>query len=59
MGIESSDSLAHFVGRQQLLYGEITTLDQQLERYESLTLDQVNNLKNMFSSDKGFGFWIE
>lgn len=59
MGIESSDSLAHFVGRQQLLYGEITTLDQQLERYESLTLEQVNTLKSMFASDKGFGFWIE
>jgi predicted Zn-dependent peptidase len=59
MGIESSDSLAHFVGKQQLLYGEITTLEEQLDRYESLTLDQVNGLKGMFASDQSFGFWIE
>ncbi len=59
MGIESSDSLSRFLGKQYLLYGRIETLDKKLAIYENITLDEVNAMKTMFDPKGSFVYWIE
>ena len=47
MGIESSDELGDFLGAQQLLKGHIHSLDEILEEYKKVTLDDLKTLADL------------
>lgn len=44
LGLEDSEELAHYFGRQQLLYPEVYDLDQYFAELAKVTKDQVNDL---------------
>jgi predicted Zn-dependent peptidase len=52
LGLEDSESVAQFFGMKQLLLDEITTPEQTLERYNKVTLEEVQAiLKQLVSSE--------
>ncbi|HOQ79383.1 MAG TPA: pitrilysin family protein [Candidatus Absconditabacterales bacterium] len=59
MGIESSDNMADFMGSQYLLYGEIKTLDEILEIYRNMKLEDVLEITNKFKKENLYQYWIE
>lgn len=59
MWIETSDDMASFLGEQYLIYNKIETLEETLEKYKRLTLNDVNQLCDMLSLDKCYTFHIE
>jgi len=59
MWIETSDDMASFLWEQYLIYNEIETLENMLEKYKKLTLDEVNQLGWMLSLDNCYTFYIE
>ena len=59
MWIETSDEMADFLGWQYIWFGEIDTLEENLTRYKALTLDEVNNISAMLSSDNCYTYYIE
>lgn len=59
MWIETSMEMAYFVGDHYLLYNEVETLDDILQKYKNLTLEDVNKLCEMLSLDKCYFFHIE
>ena len=58
MGIETTDDLADFLWYQQLLYGEIETLDDLSKKYHQLSYSDVFELKEMLADDKLYSFYI-
>ena len=44
LSLEDSEELAHFYGKQELLYPETRDLQQYFESGESVTLEQINGL---------------
>ena len=58
MGIESSDELADFLGAQQLLKGTIMTLEQILEEYKKVTLDDLKAVAKKLSRDRLYTYYI-
>ena len=59
MWIESSDELAGFLGEQMLLYNRILTLEQILEKYESVSLNQLKSVAKKLEEKNLYSFWIE
>jgi predicted Zn-dependent peptidase len=59
MWIETSDEMASFLWDQYLMYSEIETLDEILEKYKNLTLNDVNQLAPMLSLDNCYTYHIE
>lgn len=59
MWIESSDEMANFVWNQYLLYGEIKTLDDILEKIKSVKIDEVIDIAKYLSEENLYKFWIE
>ncbi|MCK9467764.1 MAG: insulinase family protein [Candidatus Absconditabacterales bacterium] len=59
MGIESSDEMANFMGNQYLLYGEIKTLDEILEIYRNLKLEDLLEIADKFKKENLYQYWIE
>ena len=59
MGIETSDSLARFIGMQYLLTWSIQTLDDKLAKYAAVTLADVNNIASGLHKDKLWTYWIQ
>jgi predicted Zn-dependent peptidase len=60
MGIETTDTLANFLGRQQLLKGYIETLDDVLQKYQAVTKEQVESCaKELLSEEKLWKYWIQ
>ena len=59
MGIETSDEMADFIGAQHLLYGNIKTLDQILEQYKAVTLDDIHSVASYLSPEKLYGCTID
>jgi predicted Zn-dependent peptidase len=59
MGIESSDSMTSFIGEQYLLTGKIKTLEDILQAYQKVTIDEINQIKNMLSDDKLYMYHIQ
>jgi len=59
MWIESSDDMASFVGNQYLLYWEVKTLDEILEVYKSMKLEDILDVVDMFKKENLYQYWIE
>jgi predicted Zn-dependent peptidase len=59
MGIESSDELANFVWRQQLLYGRVKSLDEVLEVYKNMKIEDVIAIAKKFEEENLYKYWIE
>ena len=59
MWIETSDEMASFLWNQYLIYNKIETLDDILQKYKELTLDDVNQLSGMLSLDNCYTYHIE
>lgn len=59
MGIETSDSMADFVGEQYLHYWEIETLDQKLAYIQSVEFEEVREVTKMLDRDQLYLYWIQ
>ena len=59
MGIDSPDETAYFLWSQYLVYNKIETLDEILDNYKKLTLDDVNKICPMLSLDNCYTYYIE
>lgn len=59
MGIETSDQMASFLGAQQLLYGKIETLDQIVETYKNLKIEDVKNIANKLNKENLYLYYIK
>lgn len=59
MWIETSDEMASFLGTQYLIYNRIETLDDILQKYKKLTLNDVNQISGMLDLKNCYTFHIE
>jgi predicted Zn-dependent peptidase len=59
MWIETSDQMADFIGAQQLLYWEIKTLEEIIEAYKQITLDDVKAIAPMLHPKNLYGCTID
>ncbi len=59
MGIESSDQMASFLGAQYLLYGKIETLDQIVQTYKNLKLEDVKAIANKLDKKNLYLYYIK
>ncbi len=59
MGIESSDEMANFVWSQYLLYGKIQTLDEILEIYKNLKIEDIVAIAEKLKEENLYKYWIE
>ena len=59
MGIDTPEEMALFLGSQYLVYNKIDTLDEILDKYKKLTLNDVNQLSSMLSLDNCYTYHIE
>lgn len=59
MGIESSDEMSSFIGEQYLIKGEIKTLDQILENYKKVTLDDVKKVASALEKTQLYQYHIQ
>jgi len=59
MGIESSDEMANFVWSQYLLYWKIRTIDEVLEIYKNMKIEDVINIAKKFEEENLYKYWIE
>ena len=59
MWIETSDEMASFLWTQYLVYNKIETLDDILQKYKKLTLNDVNQLAPMLDLKNCYTFHIE
>lgn len=59
MGIESSDQMASFLASQWLTYREIITLEEFLEKYEKVNLEEVQTILPNLAEEKRWNYWIE
>ena len=59
MGIESSDSLANFLGHQFLIYGKILNLDDIIEKYKNLTIGEVKDIASKLKSSMRYMYYIK
>ena len=51
--------MAYFLWSQYLVYNKIETLEEILEKYKKLTLNDVNQLAPMLSLDNCYTYHIE
>lgn len=59
MGLETSDEVAGFLGRQALLRDEIISLDQILSNYMNVTKEEINAAAKSLVRDQMYAYWIE
>lgn len=59
MGIETSDQMASFLGAQQLLYRKIETLDQIVETYKNLKIEDVKKIANKLNKENLYLYYIK
>lgn len=59
MGIESSDQMASFLGAQYLLYGKIETLDEIVQAYKKLTLNDIKAVANKLNKENLYLYHIQ
>lgn len=60
MGIETTDTLSNFLGKQQLLKGKIETLEDILQKYQAVTKEEVeSHAKALLSEEKLWRYWIQ
>lgn len=59
MWIDGSDEMAYFLWSQYLMYGKIETLDEILEKYKNLTLNDVNQIAPKLDLENCYTYHIE
>ena len=59
MWMETSDEVADRLGNRYMNRGDIITLNQLIEIYRSITLDEVKQLCAMFDKKYRYLYWIE
>jgi predicted Zn-dependent peptidase len=59
MWIDSPYEMAYFLWSQYLVYNRIETLEEILEKYKKLTLNEVNQIASMLSLDNCYTYHIE
>lgn len=59
MGIDTPEEMALFLGSQYLVYNKIDTLDEILDKYKKLTLNDVNQLSRMLDLKNCYTYHIE
>lgn len=59
MGIESSDEMASFLGSQYLIYNKIETLDDILQKYKKLTIQDIQDIAGMIKKENCFLYYIK
>ena len=59
MWIETSEEMAEFLWNQYLIYNKIETLDEILEKYKNLTLNDVNQIAPMLDLGNCYTYHIE
>jgi len=59
MGIESSDQMASFLWNQYLIYKKIDTLDELLQNYKKLQLEDIKNLAKKLKKENLYLFYIK
>lgn len=59
MGIESSDQMASFLGAQYLLYGKIETLDQIVQTYKNLKIEDIKAIANKLNKENLYLYYIK
>lgn len=59
MWIESSNEMANFLWSQYLIYNKIETLDEILQKYKSLTINDVKDIAWMLSKENLYLYWIQ
>jgi len=59
MGIESSDQMASFLGAQYLLYSKIETLEEIVQTYKNLTLNDIKAVTNKLSRENLYLYYIK
>ena len=59
MWIETSDEMADFLWWQYIWFGRIETLDDILQKYKKLTLNDVNQLSSMLDLKNCYTYHIE
>lgn len=59
MGIESSDEMASFIGNQYLIYKKVETLAEILQKYKSLTLEDIKAVAKKLKKEHLYLFYIK
>lgn len=59
MGLETSDDVAGFVGRQALLRWDIVSLDSILTKYMDVTKKEINDAAQSLQREKMYAYWIQ
>jgi len=59
MGIDSPEEMAYFLWSQYIIYDKIETLDEILNNYKKLNLNDVNNICPMLSLENCYTYYIE
>jgi len=59
VGLETSDEVAQFIGKQRLFKKHIDLLDDLLKQYHLVTLDQIQKIAEKFTQDNLYAYRIE
>lgn len=59
MWIESSNEMSSFIWSQYLVYKNIETLDEILQKYKNLTINDIKNIAWMLSKENLRLYWIQ
>lgn len=58
MGIETSDDMASFFGTQHLVYGNIETIEEQLQKFQAVTKESVKEMAKKLMQERLFLYYI-
>lgn len=59
MAIESSDQMANFLGSQYLLYDKIETLDEIVQKYKNLEIQDIKNVAHKLNNENLYLYYIK
>ncbi|MDR2190856.1 MAG: hypothetical protein LBP53_06925 [Candidatus Peribacteria bacterium] len=59
MGIESSDDMANFLGRQYLQYGTIETLEEILDKISAVQWEEVKDICKILKRDNLYLYYVK
>lgn len=59
MWLETSDQVASYLWSQRLFTKQIETIEEELQRYQHVTLDQLQEVAKKLSRENLYAYWIE
>ncbi len=59
MWLETSDSVASYLWTQRIFSKKIESLDAELKKYQSVSLEQLQHVAKKLSSENIYAYWIE